>query len=175
MWINTGTKIVTFVDEVMVILEEDDPLELVLFLKDVPADLKSFGSLRVKARYRFVVGFTPASVALAGARRSATLGDTPYTIHLSGRTLYLYTSPRPGQRAPPLLPDLIDMDSLVVVDGAGKENKLALQSTKGTRSMQAQFSAEREMKDEEMTLKYNLLDAVDREVEFELKNVKLRD
>jgi hypothetical protein len=81
---------------------------------------------------------------------------------------------RPGQRSPPPLQDLIDLDSLVVVDGAGKENKLTCQK-QGSRALQYQYQAERDLKDEEMTLKYSLIDAVDREVEFELRDVKLRD
>jgi hypothetical protein len=169
----TGGKSIAYADDVMVILEDGDPLDMVLFIREVPADLKSFGTLRVKARYRFQVGVVPASIPIAGMNRATMLGELPY-IHMGGRNLYLYTSPRAGQPAPPVLSDLIDVESAVVVDAAGKENKLTLQPTRG-RSMQYSYVAERDLKDEEMTLKYNLLDTVDREVVFEFKDVKLRD
>lgn len=174
-YMSTGAKNYAVVDDVMVSLDEGDQLELTLILKEAPAGLKSLGLLRVRARYRFSVGLIPASATLTGSKRASTLGDTPYAIHMGGgRNVYFYAATRPGQPVPPQLPDLVDMDSLVIVDSSGKENRLTLQPARG-RGTQYSFQSERELKDEEMTLKYNLLDAVDQDVEFELKDVKLRD
>jgi hypothetical protein len=51
---------------------------------------------------------------------------------------------------------------------------LTSQAPKG-RNATFNFQSEKELKDEQMTLKYNLLDVHDRTVEFEVKDIQLRD
>jgi len=174
-WIGTGAKNYCTVDDVMVVLEDGDSLELAFVMKDAPAGLKSFDTLKIKSRFRYPVAVVPTTTPLTGRGRQTMIGDLPYFLHMGGRNLYLYAAPRPGQPAVPPLNDLIDLESLTVVDSAGKENKLTMQPVRGARSTQYQFMADRDLVEGEMSLKYNLYDAFDRDVEFELKDVKLRD
>lgn len=174
-WFSTGLKTIATIDDVMIVMDEGDALELVLLLKEVPADLRSLDSLRLKARYRFPVGMVPASLPLTGRGRATMLADLPYYIHFGGRQVYIYAVARAGQPAAAPLTDVIDFESLSIVDKEGKETKLTLQPVRGGRSTNYQFTIDRDLKDEELTLKYSVLDAFDSEVEFELKDVKLRE
>src|SRR5258705_6007077 len=173
-WISTGPRTIVFIDDVPVILDERDAIEGVFLLKEVPDSVRTLSSVRLRARYRSAVGLIPASVPLNGGRRSWTLVALPYFIHNAGRILYISTSPTPGKPAPPPLADLIDTDSVTVSDKSAKELRLTFQSVQ-SRALQYQYAADRDLTEEGMTLKYNLLDIVDREVEFEIKDVKLRD
>ena len=175
-WISSGTRTILTVDDVLLVLDDGDALDLAFIVKDAPPPLRSFDSLKVKARFRYPVGFTPTSIALTGPGRTTMLNDLPYYIHMSQRNLSIYAAQRPGQGAAPPLLDLIDLESLTLVDGAGKENKMTPQPIRGAgRTMHYQWVTEREIKNEEITLKFNVYDAFDREVEFEFKDVKLRD
>jgi hypothetical protein len=169
-----GNKGYAVVDEMVVAVEGGEQLEYAYLLKGAPPGLKSVASLKLKANFRFAVSVIPSSTVLTGSNRMSMLGDTPYAIHVGGRQLYLYAQQRPGRPPPPSLGDLIDLDSLVIVDGSGKENRLTSQAPKG-RNATFNFQSEKELKDEQMTLKYNLLDVHDRTVEFEVKDIQLRD
>lgn len=169
-----GRTGVMVVDGVNIGYDANDAPDRICYLKEAPPGLRRLDSLKVKARYRYAVGLRPVSVPVAVGRMER-VPDTPYSVQLSGQQLYIMATDRGMAGGSIPLEDIIEMDSLKLVDKDGKEAKLNSMGG-AARGLQYYYQLDRAFRAEDAPqLKFNVVDAVDRDVEFELKDVKLRD
>jgi hypothetical protein len=171
-------RTVLLIDEVPVILEEGDRIDGIYVLKGAPAGLKVLPSLRLRALYRFAVGSVSTRVPLVTGKLSTESGGLPFYIQNSGRHVFITSLQRVGREPSRPLEELVELDSFVVLDKEGKEISLTNQTVAppGFRpQFRYQLVADGDLKGEGLTIRFNLIDAVERDVEFELKDVKLRD
>jgi len=176
MWTSSSRGTVV-VDDVAITYDDGDSFDAICFVKDAPADLRTLSSVKVKARYRFAVGTRPVRTELpGGVKRMGPMGDLPYQIHNAGQLIYVLPAAaggRSSQVGPPL-EELIDMSSVKVVDGKGAEVAVTLLPRPG-RVYQYQWRLDRDVSAGGAELKFDMIETVDRDVDFELKDVKLRE
>jgi hypothetical protein len=176
MW-TTSTRGTVVVDEVAITYDEGDSFDGICFVKDAPADLRTLSSVKVKARYRFAIGNRPVRVELpGGVKRMGPMGDLPYQIHNAGQLIYILPAAaggRSSQMGPPL-EDLIDMSSVKVVDSKGTDNPVTAMPRPG-RTLQYQWRVDRDISGGGAELRFDMVEMFDRDVDFELKDVKLRE
>jgi len=174
-----GDKHLIMVDEVPVVIEAGETYDGIYVLKDAPADLKSISSVKLRAIARYPLGLIPKSMPLVTGKLNTDDGVLPFTIQKSGHHIFITSVPRKHFAAPRPLEELLDPNSFVAVDKEGKEIPLTNQSHRppGLQfTYRYQFVAETgDLKATDLTLKFNMVDLVDREVEFELKDIRLRD
>ncbi|HKS16683.1 MAG TPA: hypothetical protein VJU16_05175 [Planctomycetota bacterium] len=174
-----GDQHVFMVDEVPVIIEAGDTYDGVYVLKNAPADLKTISSIKLRAIARYPLGLIPKSMPLVTGKLNTDDGVLPFTIQKSGHHIFIQSVPRRNFAAPRPLEELLDPESFVAVDKEGKEIPLTNQTHRpaGLRfTHRYQFVAETgDIKAADLTLKFNMVDLVDREVEFELRDIKLKD
>ena len=133
--------------------------------------------MKLKARYRFAVGNRPVRTELpGGAKRMGPMGDLPYQIHNAGQIIYILPAAAGGRSAQvgPPLEELIDMSSVKIVDGKGAEIK-STALPRSPRALQYQWRLDSDISSGGAEMRYDVVDMIDRDVEFELKDVKLRD
>jgi len=176
MW-TTNTRGTLVVDEVAITYDEGDSFDAICFVKDAPADLRSLASVKLKARYRFAVGNRPVRTELpGGAKRMGPMGDLPYQIHNAGQLIYILPAAAGGRSAQvgPPLEELIDMGTVKVVDAKGAEIKATL-LPRSPRTLQYQWRLDGDISGGGAEMRYDVVEMIDRDVDFELKDVKLRD
>lgn len=172
-WFGAGTMAVV-VDGVAVMIEGFDTMDRVCLIKEIPAGLKSLQSMKVGARFRYAVGLKQISVPLT-LRGSDRIPDIPYNVHFAGpQQIYFMTT---DQSRPTQLEDYVDFDSIVLIGKDGKENKLTPMAGGGVKGRHYMFNTERpiQQSDGPPQLRVQIIDAMDRDVEFELRDIKLRD
>jgi hypothetical protein len=169
-----GRTGVMIIDGITVGYDAEDSPDRTCYLKEAPAGIRRLESLKVRAKFRYAVGTRPVSVPI-GINRMDRIPDTPYSVQLSGQQMYIMATDRGVGGGTTPLEDLIDLDSLSLVDKDGKEVKLS--SMGGMmKGLQYYYQLDRAFRAEDAPqLKYNVVDAVDRDVEFEFKDVKLRE
>ncbi len=173
-WMGAGAGAIV-IDGVAIAYEVSESLDRICFIKEAPAGLKKLESLKVGARYRYSVGLKPVKVPLV-MNQYNRLPDIPYQVHFSGQQLYFMTTDmnRGGAAAP--LEDFVDIDSISLIGKDGTEVS-AKTSAPGMRGRgQYVFQSEKSFaQTDPPQLKIQVMDAIDRDVEFELKDIKLRD
>jgi len=169
-----GRTGVMVVDGVNIGYDVTDAPDRICYLKEAPAGLRRLDSLKVRAKYRYAIGLSPVAVPVPVGRMER-IPDTPYSVQLSGQQLFIMATDRGmGGGATPL-EDFIEMESLKLVDKDGKEAKLNSMGG-AARGLQYYYQLDRAFRAEDAPqLKFNVVDAVERDVEFELKDVKLRE
>jgi hypothetical protein len=102
------------------------------------------------------------------------LSDIPFNVTYTGQQVYFM--PQDNAKSPSL-EDFVDVDSMVLVGKDGKENKLSANPGGGMRrAFQYIFHCEKPLvATDAPQLKIQLIDAFERDVEFELKDVRLRE
>jgi hypothetical protein len=170
-WFGAGTSAIV-VDGVAVTVEGYDSLDRICLIKEVPAGLKSLASLKVGARFRYSVGMKQISVNMT-MRGSDRLPDVPFNIQYAGpQQIYFMAIDQTRGLA---LEDFIDVETMVLVGKDGRENKLS-SVPGGMKGRHYLFQTERPMASgETLQLRVQTIDSLDRDVEFELKDIKLRD
>jgi hypothetical protein len=170
-WFGGGGSAIV-VDGVAVTVEGVDSLDRICLIKELPAGLKSLTSLKVGARFRYSVGMKQISVNMT-MRGSDRFPDVPFNIQYAGpRQIYFIAIDQSRGLA---LEDFIDIETMVLVGKDGRENKLSSVAG-GMKGRHYLFQTEREIQaGDSPQLKVQTIDALDREVEFELKDIKLRD
>lgn len=169
---SSGDRGTVTVDGVTVPFDSETPVDGACFLKDGPGGLRRLETLRVRARYRFATGLRPVSCKLA-MKGDLVVEGLPVRVTFMGSHLQLMHTSGYGMR----LDDLIDMESVTVVGKGGREEKAtSLQRIGGlpypgycTFRVNAENVTDPE-------LRFSAFDGVfEKEVEFELKDVVLRD
>jgi hypothetical protein len=167
-WIAAGVG-APVIDGVAVNVEAVETLDRVCLIKDLPPGIKKLDSLKVTGRFRYSVGFKSIILPLSG-RNYDKLPEIPYHVNFSGAQLVF--QPAEMTRAP--LEDFVDLDQLTLIGKDGKETKLTPLAG-GMRARQYYYQSEQSFQGETPQLRLQVMDALDREVEFELKDIKLRD
>jgi hypothetical protein len=161
------------VDGVAVSLEAADSADRIALLKEIPAGAKTLKSLKVTARFRYAIGLRPVTAPLS-MKGGEKLSDIPFNVTYTGQQVYFM--PQDNAKSPSL-EDFVDVDSMVLVGKDGKENKLSANPGGGMRrAFQYIFHCEKPLvATDAPQLKIQLIDAFERDVEFELKDVRLRE
>ena len=158
------------VDGVAVSVEAAESLDRICLIKDLPAGLQKIDSVKIGARFRYSVGLRAVTVPLT-IRSSDKLPDIPYNVMFSGQQLY-FMPVDPARPSP--LEEFIDPDSMVVITKDGKETKVSSLGG-GMRGRQYSYQIDNPVQGtDNPTLRINVIDAFDRDVEFELKGIKIR-
>jgi hypothetical protein len=169
-WLAAGAALV--VDGVAVTMEGSESLDRICLIKDAPAGLKRLESLKIPARFRYSVGLKTLTMPLT-VRAYDKMPDIPYNVHFSGQQLYFMAADQSRANVP--LEDFIDLDSMALIGKDGKEVKVTSMAG-GMRGRQYVYQSEKGFQaNDPPQLRLQIIDAFDREVEFELKDVKLRD
>lgn len=156
------------VDDVMIPFDSEVRVEHACFLKDAPGALKKLDSLKVKAKYRFAAGTRQATCKLKRREEDGRLEGLPVRVIYMGSHLQLEHAGGRGNR----LEDLIDLDTLVVAGKDGKETRCTpLHVSMGYYLFQCRMDASSEA--ELRVTAYD--DVFEKEVEFEFKDVPLRE
>jgi len=174
-----GDQHLILVEETPVLIEAGETPEGVYILKNVPPGLKSITSLKLRAIARYPMGSIPKSMSLKSGKLNTDDGVLPFVIQKSGHHIFIQSVQRRHFDMPRPLEELVEVDSFVAVDKDGTEIKLENQTRRppGVQyTHRYQFVAgDGDLKATDLTLKFNMVDLVDREVEFELKDIRLRD
>ncbi|HZL72519.1 MAG TPA: hypothetical protein VFC86_08665 [Planctomycetota bacterium] len=169
-WIQAGVALV--VDGVAVTVEGTESLDRICLIREAPAGLKRLESIKVPARFRYSVGHKQTSMQLSRGQYEK-MPDIPYQVHFSGQQLYFIATDQRGMTAP--LEDFIDLDALTLVGKEGKEVTVSPMAGAMRGRQYVYTSASSFQANDIPQLRMKTIDAFDREVEFELKDVKLRD
>lgn len=161
----------TVVDDVPIFLDAESPLEHVWFLKEAPAALRRLETLRVKAKYRFVAGSRTVSCKMPGANTPVRFEGIPVKVSILADR-YLDLALTPEALAGTKLEDYVDVQSLVIVTG-GKELRCSARSiSPGVRYLFEHPGGA--AADAEVRLS-SFGDVFEKEVEFEFRDLPLRD
>ena len=170
-WIQAGVALV--VDGVAVTVEGTESLDRICLIREAPAGLKRLESVKVPVRFRYAVGLKQTSLQLSRGAYER-IADTPYSVHFTGQQLYFIVTDQRGAAAAPL-EDFVDLESMVLVGKEGKEVGVSPMAG-GMRGRQYMYNSASSFQPNDIPqLKMKMIDAYDREIEFELKDVKLRD
>ncbi|HKS16684.1 MAG TPA: hypothetical protein VJU16_05180 [Planctomycetota bacterium] len=161
------------VDGVAVMIEPNDALDRICIIKEAPPGLKKLDSLKVSARFRYSVGNKSILVPLS-MRNYDKIPDIPFSVHFNGRQLY-FMSPDQGRSGAAALEDFVEVDTMVLIGKDGKESKVAPMRTGSRVQQMFQTESVTLQATDSPQLRMQVLDAVDRDVEFELKDIRLRD
>ena len=172
-WMPAGTGAL-MIDGVAVTIDGNDSIDRICIIKEAPAGLKKLESLKVSARFRYSVG-TKSVVMPLSMRNYDKIPDIPFNVHFTGRQLY-FMSPNQGRPGTGSLEDFVETDTIVVLGKDGKEVKVAGVPTGNRQNYVFQTEANFNVQlTDNPQLRMQVLDAVDRDVEFELKDIRLRD
>jgi hypothetical protein len=166
-WIAAGVG-APIIDGVAVGVEAAEALDRICLIKDLPAGVERLESLKIGARYRYSVGLKTVTIPLS-SKNFDKLPDIPYHVNFSGAQLVF--QPSENCRAP--LEDYVDLEQMVLIGKDGKEAKLTPLAG-GMRARQYYYQSERLFQGETPQLRLQIMDAFDRDVEFEFKNIPLR-
>jgi hypothetical protein len=159
------------IDGVAVTVEAGESCDRICLIKEVPAGLTKLDSLKIGARFRYSVGLKPITVPL-NMRSNDRLPDIPYNVVFTSQQLYFM--PIDASRPVPL-EDFIDLETMTLVGKDGKESKLTSMAG-GMRRGQYYYQVATPLQNSDSPqLRLQVFDAFDRDVEFELKDVRLRD
>jgi hypothetical protein len=180
MW-EPGRRFVFLDEKLPIVIEEGEDLFGVYVLKNLPADVRTAPSLKIRATGRFAVSATSRTIPLVDGPLVVNAEKLPFTLERSGHHLFISSlgARRGNDVTARTLQEFVEIDSIVVLDKGGKEIRLENQSTPGRGSKliwRYQFlAADRDLKDDGLSLRFNLIEIAEREIDFELKDVKLRD
>ena len=130
---------------------------------------------KIGARFRYAIGTKPVTVQLSMTNWDK-IPDIPYNAYLSGSQLH-FNNPdqtRPNGGAP--LEDFLDTEQISLIAKDGTETQVKAASSPGMRGRQYMFQTTAAFQQSNPPqLRVHVMDTFDRDVEFELKDVKLRD
>lgn len=167
---SSGSRGNVTVDGISIPWDEETRIEHAAFLKDAPGDLAKLASLKVKTKFRFAGGTKTVSCSWgSGKREEARLGDLPIRVTFSGgSSIHLRHNDFRSR-----FDDLIDLSTAKIVTKDGKEHDCTVTHT---HSGWAFLQCPAAVAGTESELRIGAFDDVfERDVEFEVKDLKLRD
>lgn len=175
-WLWTSMEGLTItLDDVPVPLARPEDLGGIFLVKPGNGEARSLGTVRFGALFHYSLGSSTAETPMTGKPRWLTVGN--YFLIFRGPRMIVQrdeSMPRPLRSH---LDELADLDSFSVTDTGGKRIRMVSQGRKSdfTSGYRFEFVAEKELKDPVLKVQYDVYDLAARGVEFELKDIKLRD
>lgn len=162
-------------DDLRIPLQRPEDLGGIFLVKCAKGSAPTLGTLRFAARFQFSLGSSSSETPMTEHPRKLTVGD--YFLIFRGPRMIVQRDESVPRSFRPSLEELADLDSFTVTEAGGKKIRLVSQGKKGdfTSGYRYEFVAEEDLKGPVHKVQYNFYDLAARDVEFELKDIKLRD